>query len=100
MFNAQKLHSFIQNYITIIAQILFECKSYVLHIKASQVKKIHHFYISNFFSCHLYFLKPTEFARTFLTIFTLILVKFHNIVSLYPMVNPPLETPLQVLSFL
>jgi hypothetical protein len=39
MFDTQKLHSFIFNYIIIIAQNQLKCKSYVLGIKASQVKR-------------------------------------------------------------
>jgi len=37
IFNTQKLHNFIQNYIMTIVQILFKCKSYILHIKTSQI---------------------------------------------------------------
>jgi len=33
------------NYMMIIAHIQFKYKSYVLHIKTSQVKKLHHLYI-------------------------------------------------------
>jgi hypothetical protein len=44
MLGTQKLHSFIQNYIIIIAWTQLKCKSYILHIKTSQVEKIHHLY--------------------------------------------------------
>jgi hypothetical protein len=36
-----------QNHIMIIAQILLKCKSYVFHIKTSQVKNTYHLYKSN-----------------------------------------------------
>jgi hypothetical protein len=44
MFNTQKSHSFIHNYIVIITQILLKCKIFVLHIKTSQVEKTHNLY--------------------------------------------------------
>ncbi len=47
MFHTQKLHSFTQNYIMIIVWILLNCKSYVLHIKTSQVEKKYHLYKNN-----------------------------------------------------
>jgi hypothetical protein len=39
MCNTQKSHNFIQNYTMIIAWIQLKCKSYVFHIKTSQVEK-------------------------------------------------------------
>jgi len=49
MFNTKKLHSFIQNYITIIARMELKHKSYIFHIKMSQVKKTYHLYKSNMY---------------------------------------------------
>ncbi len=49
IFNTQKFHSFIQNYIMIIAWTYLKCKLCVFHIKTLQVENTHHFYKNNIF---------------------------------------------------
>jgi tRNA(Phe) wybutosine-synthesizing methylase Tyw3 len=55
IFNTQKLYSFIQNYIRIIARILLKCKSYILHIKTSQIEKTRHLYERSIYVFHAIF---------------------------------------------
>jgi hypothetical protein len=62
MFNTQKLHSYIQNYIMIIAQIL-KCKLYVFYIKTSQVGKTHYLYKNYLYIVIFTFLSPQILHR-------------------------------------
>jgi len=83
MFNTQNLHNFIQNYFTIIAWIYLKCKSYILHIKTSQVEKTYHLSKSNMYIFMSFLhLKPMDFTLDTFMIFAQILLKFHDIVSL------------------
>ncbi len=86
MFNTKKLHSFIQNYITIIARMELKHKSYIFHIKMSQVKKTYHLYKSNMYIFHTIFtLWSPQMSHGHIVLWFsyVFLLKFCNIVSLW-----------------
>ncbi len=80
-----KLHSFIQNFITIITWIYLKWKLYVFHIKTSQVK-IYIIHIKIIFKfCFAIFIlwSPWLLHKHCFTIIALILLKFHDIINLW-----------------
>jgi hypothetical protein len=59
MFNTQKSHTFIQNYIMIIARIYLKCKLYLFHIKTPWVKKTYNLY--NLYYIYIYIASFLDF---------------------------------------